>query len=223
MSKIIDILNRELSKKYNSEKFTQDELIKTFFDTAGGKRRRLKFRPRASWVIATLAVIIAGLIIVQGILKRREVFFVKEGLPNEILVEGMSYFGDVDRSEKRENTLVFVNTQGAGWANFNIRLKKPVDMRKRQISYSARGKFGDERLVVILVDAENRTYRIRRTPLKPVKDDWQYYYVNPIIAKGAIDISSIREIKFEFGGLTAGNYPSATIFLKDISIKEREV
>ena len=226
MSKTLDALNKKQEKKYNAESFVRDELIKTFFTSSSKKARRrpVPTRLKAPWVaVGLFAAFLAFFIIAQNALSKRSIFFIKDGRLNERLVENISYFGDAGGSLKEDESFILVNSRGVGWANFSLELKKPIDMTRQCISYSARGDVGDERVIIVLIDSENRTYRIKRSPLKPLGREWQDYSVNPIVAKGAVDLSAISKIKFEFGGLTAGNAPRAAIFLKNICIQKREV
>lgn len=222
MSKILEALNRGRKRGESPDKFIQEELARTFF-ASSRKVKKKKITPKI-WIMSGL--IAFSIIFFAGykILKKSDgIFFIKDGTLNNRLVKGISYYGDAAQSRHIGDMFVLVNSRGWGWANFSVQFKKPVNMEKMQLLYNARSEAGDERLVIVLIDAENRTYRIGYHPLKPLSQDWNYYSVNPIIAKSAIDISLISEIKFEFGGLTAQNGPAATIFLKDMRLAKREV
>ena len=73
-----------------------------------------------------------------------------------------------------------------------------------------------------MVDAANRSYRMENDLSSALAKDWQRYAVNFRLVGNAIDIGNISKIRFEFGGLTAGNYPNAIIFLKDIYLTKNK-
>jgi hypothetical protein len=82
----------------------------------------------------------------------------------------------------------------------------------------ARGVRGDEFLTLVIVDSSKRSYRLERDLSSAMGKDWQEYTINFKRIKKAVDISNVSTIKFEFGALTAGNYPSAVMSLKDVYI-----
>jgi len=97
-------------------------------------------------------------------------------------------------------------------------LKEPVDLNKLDIRYMARGVRGDEFLALVVVDSGKRSYRLEKDLSSAMGKDWQRYTINFRRVKKAVDLSNISTIKFEFGTLTAGNYPSAVMSLKDVYI-----
>ena len=97
-------------------------------------------------------------------------------------------------------------------------MKEPVDLDKLDIRYMARGVRGDEFLTLVIVDSGSRSYRLEKDLSSAMSKDWQRYTINFRRVKKAVDLSNISTIKFEFGTLTAGNYPSAVMSLKDVYI-----
>ncbi|GAF88007.1 unnamed protein product, partial [marine sediment metagenome] len=83
------------------------------------------------------------------------------------------------------------------------------------------GQIGDEYILLVLVDADNRSYRMGRDLSSALTKEWQKCAVNLRPVKDAIDMRNIQAVKFEFGNLTAGNYTSATIFLRDLYVVKR--
>ena len=77
---------------------------------------------------------------------------------------------------------------------------------------------GDEFLTLVISDDSNRIYRLEKDLSSALSKDWHRYTINFRRVKKAVDLSSVSTLKFEFGRLTAGNYPSAIVFLKDIYV-----
>lgn len=147
------------------------------------------------------------------------VFLVKGGAPDKDIVKNAYFTGDAKEfSASRPEELVLCNSRGSGWANYTIELKEPIDLNKLDIKYMARGVRGDEFLTLVIVDSGRRSYRLEKDLSSAVGKDWQRYTINFRRVKKAVDLSNISTIKFEFGTLTAGNYPSAVISLKDVYI-----
>ena len=229
MSRIIDTLKKKHAKHDDSYDFVQEELSKAFFG-ASIKKTETKKSSKSTWIIpgAILAVaVIAILLYTQFDISvkpktraAKEIFIIQNGKANVEAVKGISAEGDaMQLSGSGEEAFQLVNGKGKhGWANLELKLKTPVDLNKNALSYTARGENGDEHLMLILVDANNRSYRMQNNRSFFLSKDWKEYTLNTKELKGAVDSSRIAKIQFEFGGLTAGNYPSATIFIKDISI-----
>jgi len=141
------------------------------------------------------------------------------GAPNKDIVKDAFFTGDGrEFSASKLEELVLCNSRGSGWANYTIELKEPVDLNKLDLRYTARGVRGDEFLTLVIVDSDKRSYRLEKDLSSAIGKDWQIYTINFRRVKKAVDLSNISTIKFEFGSLTAGNYPSAVISLKDVCI-----
>lgn len=149
----------------------------------------------------------------------------RSGESNRSLVNRAFFVGDGRASSAiAEKEISLSNAEGQGWASFVIEMKRPADLRSLNIRYLARGKRGDEKIVPVVVDSQNRSYRIDDTSLTVLSDEWQTYIIDFKPVKSGIDLANITEIRFEYGTETVGNTPTATIFLKDISlIKSRRV
>lgn len=149
----------------------------------------------------------------------RGIFFVKGSVPNISMVKETSFLGDARSFSKRDaNEIVLCNSRGSGWANYTIEFKEPMDLGRLNINYTAMGARGDEHLILVLVDAENRSYRMEKDLSSALTNEWRKYTISFRHLRNAIDLKNISIIRFEFGSLTAGNSPGATIFLKDIYI-----
>lgn len=214
----------------------EDEIAKIYLRTSNTKRKR-RFIPRfkISWVVAIAAsfLALASLVFKSNIdvkirilsevpgVKREGVeegiSFVKGGSPNKDMVKNIAFLGDAGAfSRATDKEVVLCNSRGYGWANYTIELKEPIDLSRLDIRYTARGERGDERLLLVIVDIDRRSYRMEKDLSSELTKDWETYTINFRPVRNALDLENISLIRFEFGSLTAGNYRAAAIFLKDI-------
>jgi len=227
MSKVSDILNRRLKPGEGPPSDAiQEELARTFFSQPPRKRKRT---PRTLFLIVTIAACLAFAFVVLksgarvfGPPAKKGVFFIKDGEPNKYLVRNVFFAGAAKRFSRTDNDkIVFVNSAETGWANFTVEFKEPLNMRKVDLLYTARGQTGDECVVLVFVDGNNRSYRMEKDISSALTAEWNRYAINLGPIGKAIDMGNITAIKFEFGSLTAENYHSATIFLKDLCAAKR--
>ncbi|MDO8536006.1 MAG: hypothetical protein Q7S30_03240 [Candidatus Omnitrophota bacterium] len=248
MSKVIDVLDNISSKKHPHQHFDiQDEIAKTYFHTPAKKhgKKKPKWRSFLPWAVAILALFFAVAVLIFkssieikvrllgeipsasmskgahifGDNLDKGIFFIEGGVPNKDIVKNAYFTGDAKEfSLSKPEELVLCNSRGSGWANYTIELKEPVDLDKLDIRYMARGVRGDEFLTLVIVDSSKRSYRLEKDLSSAMGKEWQGYTVNFRRVKKAVDLSNIATIKFEFGALTAGNYPSAVMSLKDVYI-----
>jgi hypothetical protein len=145
------------------------------------------------------------------------VWLAKGAQTNSSMVKGVYFLADAKNfSRVTDDQIVLCNSRGNGWASYSIEFKEPLDLRSFNITYTARGEKGGEYLSVALVDSENRSFVIEKEYLPRILKDWRDYKVNFTSVRNAIDLGSIVSIRFEFGTLTTGNSPAATIYLKDV-------
>ncbi|MDP3730739.1 MAG: hypothetical protein Q8R14_04350 [Candidatus Omnitrophota bacterium] len=225
----------------------QEEIAKTYFHTLPKKhgKKKPKWRPFLPWAVAVLAFLFAAAILIfkssieikvrllgempsapmSGVAHKfgenldKGIFLVEGGAPNKDIVKNAYFTGDAKEfSIARPEELVLCNSRGSGWANYTIELKEPVGLDKLDIRYTAKGVRGDEFLALVIVDSSKRSYRLEKDLSSAMGKDWQRYTVNFRRVRKAVDFSNISTIKFEFGALTAGNYPSAVMSLKDVYI-----
>lgn len=237
---------RQKSRLYDS---FQEEIANTYFKTspATGRKTSKKKPSKIPWVIAGIAALTAVAIFVSKSnfdIKVRLVsgapfvtkdgsalplegaqFFVKGGEPDKTAVNRAFFVGDARLSSGMDdNQVALKNSAGQGWASFVIEMKQPVDLTRFDIRYAAKGSSGGERLVPVVTDSQNRSYRISDSSLTALSDSWHTYIVDFKPVRGDVDLTSVAAIKFEFGTETAGNGPAAALFLKDVSIiKTRRV
>ncbi len=248
MNKMINVLDNDLSKKHaHQHSDMQDEIAKTYFHMPAKKHGKKKPRWKLflPWSVAILALFFAVAVLVFkssieikvrllgeipsspidkdarkfGENFDKGIFFIDGGVPNKDIVKNAFFTGDAKEfSISKPEELVLCNSRGFGWANYTIELKEPVDLNKLDIRYMARGIRGDEFLTLVIVDSNSRGYRLEKDLSSAMGKDWQRYTINFRRVRKAVDLSNISAIKFEFGALTAGNYPSAVISLKDVYI-----
>jgi hypothetical protein len=225
----------------------QDEIAKTYFHTLSKKhgKKKSKWKPFLPWAVAVLALFFAIMVLIfkssievkvrflgeipSALIDKsahkfdenidKGIFFIEAGVPNKDIVKNAYFTGDAKEfSVSKPEELVLCNSRGSGWANYTIELKEPVDLNKLDIRYMARGVRGDEFLTLVILDSSKRSYRLEKDLSSVMSKDWQRYTINFRRVKKAVDLSNISTIKFEFGALTAGNYPSAVMSLKDVYI-----
>jgi hypothetical protein len=244
MSRTIETLNKFLHSKDKANSSVQEEIANIYLrtSTTKAKEKSISSRLKIPWVIASAALLIVLFLIISksdidikvrilsdipaikaGASERAQtekgIFFIKGGRPNKDIVKNISFLGDARGSlDATNNELALYNSKGYGWANYTLELKEPIDFNRFEIKYTARGERGDEYLVLVLADTNNRSYRKEKDLSSALSRDWQRYTINFRPVGNAIDLGNISTVRFEFGGLTAGNYPNAVIFLKDIYI-----
>lgn len=244
MSKILETLNNPF-KKERARTSAQEEIAKIYLKVSDKpKHKREKSLPRFPWVVTGLALVLALLILLFksnidvkvrilgeiptfgpvpddkfGSLREKGLYLVKGSEPNKYIVRDVNFAGDAGTFSKvADDELVLCNSRGSGWANYEIYLKEPIDLNKLDLKYMARGESGDEYLTVVIVDSDNRTYRVQKDISSKLSKDWQAITLNFKPLRNAIDLANISAIRFEFGSLTAGNSAMSTLFLKDICV-----
>ena len=244
MSKIIETLNNPF-KKERMRSSAQEEIAKIYLKVSD-KNKKIGHKPPSKfpWAIAAAALALALVLLFFksnidvnikilgeipsfaasetdkfGSIREKGLYLVKGSEPNKYIVKYTGFTGDARTfSRVKGDELILCNSRGSGWANYEIRLKEPLDLTKLDIKYTARGESGDESLTVVLVDSDNRTYRAEKDISSDLSKNWQVYTLNFKPIKKALDTKNISAIRFEFGTLTAGNSSVATIYLKDICV-----
>ena len=240
--------NASSKKDHSGYMDIQDEIAKTYFHTPGKKhpkKKKPRWKSFLPWVVAILAILFAiAILIFKSSIEikvrflgeipsspmgkdgyklnknlEKGLFFIEGGMPNKDIVKNAYFMGDSKNfSIAKPEELVLCNSRGSGWANYTIELKEPVDLNKLDIRYMAKGVRGNEFLTLVVVDSNSRSYRLEKDLSSQMSKEWQRYTINFRRVKKAVDMSNISMIKFEFGSLTAGNYPSAVMSLKDVYI-----
>ena len=245
MSKTIETLNNPF-KKEKLRSSAQEEIAKIYLKVSDkNKHKKDKHSSKVPWMVAGLALLLVLLMFFLkstidvkvrilgeipslnsvapadkfGSLKEKGLYIVKGAELNKYLIKNADFAGDARAFSKiSDNELILCNARGSGWANYEIVLREPLDLSKLDIRYAAKGERGEEYLTVVIVDSDNRTYRMEKDISSKVSKDWQTYTLNFKPLQNALDLANISVIRFEFGSLTAGNSPMATLFLKDICV-----
>lgn len=243
MSKILDALEKRSASRNIPIVGMHDELAKTYFRAPQKKaaKKNPRWKDMLPWAIASAAVAISLIVFIsrssidikvrllgeipafKGAGEQKSVekgeFIVSGGQPQTGIVKYAYFAGDARLfSAANEEEIILRNAQGTGWANYTLEFKEPVDLNKLDIRYTAKGERGGECLMLVISDNNNRSYRVEKDIFSILTNDWKEYVLNLRYIRKAIDLSSIRSIKFEFGSLTAGNYYGASIKLKDICL-----
>ena len=244
MSKILETLNNPF-KKEKLRSSAQEEIAKIYLKVSDkNKHKKDKHASKVPWMIAGLALSLALLMFFLksnidikvrilgeipslsssapdkfGSLREKGLYIVKGSEPNKYLIKNVDFMGDAKAFSKISgDEIILCNARGSGWANYEIVLRESLDLSKLDIRYAAKGERGEEYLTLVIVDSDNRTYRMEKDIGSKVSKEWQAYTINFKPLKNAIDLTNIAIIRFEFGSLTAGNSPMATLFLKDICV-----
>lgn len=222
-----------------------DEIARTYLKTSEKSYIRKKNTLRIAWSVAILASILALVAFLTKIsfdvkvrilgempsvsveggqinfdnMKEKGVFLIKGIASNNDLIKTTVFVGDANiGSRTADDHILLSNAKGSGWGNFTINLKEPVDLSKLDLKFVAKGSSGGELLGIVIVDADNKTYRMEHDLSTKLTKEWQLYKVNFRPIRKAVDLVNITTIKFEFGSLTVGNSSGAAIFLKDVYV-----
>ena len=238
MSKTIDALKRP-DVRSRVHQPMHDEIAETYFKTsAPAEARKAKRAPKLPWVIAAIAVLVAlaalasrsnidirvrilsedapAGVIPEGI-KGKAIYLLKGAEINNGLIKETFFSGDAKAYSRLTGSgIVLCNSRGNGWASYTMQFKEPVDLTKLDINFIARSEKGEEKIGVVVVDAENRTYRIEKDLSSKLAKENRVYTVDFRPAKRILDLANISAIRFEFGSLTMGNGSMATIFLNEV-------
>ena len=239
-----DIKNKTLHTR-DLQSALNDEIARTYLKTSEKSYIKKKNALRAAWSVAILASILALVafftkmtfdvkvrilgemptISVEGgqvsfdNMKDKGVFLIKGTAANNDLVKSTAFEGDAKiGSRTADDHILLSNSKGSGWGNFIVNLKEPIDLSKLDLKFAAKGSSGGEFLGVVIVDSDNKTYRIEHDLSTKLTREWQLYKVNFRPIRKAVDLVNIIGIKFEFGSLTVGNSSGAAIFIKDIYV-----
>lgn len=245
MSKMLDTLENKSSKKHISGLGIHDDIAKTYFHVPQKKSTAKKYgwMSLLPWIVTASVIIIAIAVVISrssidikvrllgeiptfsgsaaGKIPDKGVFLIRGGEPQIDIVKNVYFTADGKAlSAAKQEDLMLCNARGAGWANYTIELNEPVDLNNLDINYTAKGARGDEYLILVILDGNNSSYRMERNLSSALTDDWKKYTINFRPVKNRLDLSNITAVKFEFGSLTAGNYSSAVIYLKDIYLSK---
>lgn len=246
MSRTIDTLHKVAKPKDKIYASLQEEIAKTYLKTAPEARSREKrawpmSEHRRQWLIAIAAVLLVFIAVfiknnidirvriltkipragvgqeADKVYADRGISFIDGAVLNQDAVKSAYFLGDAGNfSETTGDEIILRNSKGHGWANYTLEFKEPLDLRKFDVKYLAKGTRGDEQLALVVIDSDKRTYRMERSASSALARDWQRYAIDFGFLGNAVNLKDVSAIRFEFGTLTAGNSSTAVIFLKDI-------
>lgn len=243
MSRIIDSLNKHFNMQKNNDDSIRQELAKTFFGAPTKKENKRFGLLKLPWIITSVALLSLFLVLLSrsnidikieitgrapaksptGLqaaytpVNEEEAFLVKAGQPNEYFVKKAFFFGDALKfSRVKEDMLVLVNSKGMGWSNINLQFIEPMNMSGSALAYTAKGQEGGERIIVVLTDVNNKTYRMPQSLASMLSEKWEDHVINLAPARDVLDLSKISRVSLEFGSITTGNSTYTTIYLEDI-------
>ena len=243
MSKIIETMTNPF-KKEKTRSSAQEEIAKIYLKVSDKNKNKKEKAPKLPWIIAGIALVLALLTLLFksnidvkvrilgeipsigsegsdkfGDLREKGLYLVKGSELNKYIIKNADFTGDAKVFSKVGNDeITLCNSRGSGWANYELYLREPLNLRKLDVRYMAKGYSGDEYLTVVVVDSDNRSYRVEKDITSKLSKDWQAYTINFKPLKNVIDLANVSVIRFEFGTLTAGNSSTATLFLKDICV-----
>jgi len=151
----------------------------------------------------------------------KEVNLSLNGLP----LNNIEFGGSAQEESKiTDQYLYLANSRKLIWANVKIDFAKPINILDNSFRFTAKGESGGENLAIILTDINNKTYQSINIAPHGLNKVWQDYTIRPNQAIGRIDLTSVSQIKLEFGQLTANNSPSSIIYVTDLKlIQNKEV
>ncbi|MFA5143663.1 MAG: hypothetical protein WC522_05820 [Candidatus Omnitrophota bacterium] len=244
MSKIVETMTNPF-KKERVRASAQEEIAKIYLKVSDkSKSKKERVVSKFPWLVAAAAVVIALATLLFksnidvririlgeipsigfegtdkfGSLREKGLYLVRGSELNTYLVKNADFTGDARTFSKAgDGALILCNSRGSGWANYEISMRDPVNLRKLDLKYMAKGGAGDEYLTVVIVDSDNRSYRIEKDIVSKLSKDWRPYTINFKPLSNAIDLANIIKVRFEFGTLTAGNSSTSTLFLKDVCV-----
>ena len=240
----------EMIHKDRSWGTIEKELAKTYLKAPAksGKKKRPSFRSIIPWVVAAIALcaaltafilssnidikirVASGAAFIDkenpaNIMPEKGVFLVKGAEPNKTFIKDALFFGDARQSSNVTFEEIRLSSgTGQGWADYKIEFKRPVNLSALSIRYTARGEIGGERLILMILDSDNRAFRVENDVSSKLERGWNVYTINLSPVRSAVDLTEVSAIKFEFGNVTAGNFPKSIIYLKDImAVKNRRL
>ncbi len=119
------------------------------------------------------------------------------GILNKNIIKNFEFRGyAIDKSGFSNKMLVLINTKKYNWADASIDFKFPMDLSRRKLSLTIKGKIGGERISLVLLDSNNRSYRLNDIYLA---SNWNTDTISFDNIKGGIDLSKITQLRFEYG------------------------
>lgn len=235
---------RERNKIHESFEEIANTYLKTSASSERKPASKKKAFPvRAPWVVAAICLVIALAIFISNsnfdvkirilnktpftnkisaddassVLSGKETVIIRGGQVNSPLVGRAIFAGDALSSSRASASEVSLsNSGGSGAASYRIEFKQPLNLSRYEVGYFAKSVSDGTRLVLVMTDSANKSYRVDDDQVARLSKEWHLYNVNFKPVKNAIDLTSVSSIRFEFGSSTAGNPPNTSIALRDI-------
>jgi len=114
------------------------------------------------------------------------------------------------------------NPKKYNWADLSLNFKFPVDLSKRRLSFSVKGKIGGERMTLVLRDTSNKTARVSDISLA---SNWRTENISLASLADNVDLTKITHIRFEYGHIGESSKEidspiDVTIYVKDIKLSK---
>lgn len=143
----------------------------------------------------------------------------EEGHINREIIKGSAFRGSAkEASSVSRDLIVFSNPEKYNWANFSMDFRFPVDLSKKNLSFSMRGKIGGERMSIVIKDNRNKSRRLGDIYLA---SGWKTESIPLAEFKNDVNLSKITQMRFECGYLGEARMDSpidVTVYIKDIKI-----
>jgi len=221
-----------------TDDFSHKEIIDTFFGkSVPGKfgKKSPKKHKRTQILIAAIILSVLALSAIIIILYKVRVFdyrketavskfrysenIIKNGQIKRPLIEEARFDGDArGKSSFLKNSARLVNSGEYGRASLTVKFWEPLDLEGKNILILGRAEHGTKKINLILKDSQNRFYEC---PNICFSSSWNLKHVYLGKRRG-FDLGRVGELKVEFGSHTAGNEKNSTIYLKDITIRNRK-
>lgn len=239
MSELIEDL------KQSNETAYREELAKTYFSTTPSTQDHFtqsaapaqdkKTRIRLSGIIASLlAMSLIALIFMFIAAKKIEidvkvvpaqsnpfengevVYLDKNGEPNRDIINDAIFYDDADaRSGWGKEYVTLANENGSKKATMSVRFNAPIDMSGESFCFLAKGKNGDEELMISLKDSKNNYCD---SAVNTVQNEWTRFIIDAKQAGDFVDIANIAYIGFELNPKEKQFPNRSAVYLKEICI-----
>jgi hypothetical protein len=236
MSKTIESLRRFPTKE---EILFQDHIVDTYFYKKTRKKKNakpLKYSLKKILLVAVPASAVALALafavtffreqyvnfLKDKVSKSRVILLFKNGSLNNEAVRRLEFRGHAKGPSRitREGLIVFNNPRKYGWADMVFNFAFPLDLKGREVVFSAKGRTGGERIDLVLRDRNNRSARISGICMT---SGWRTETVTLDDLKDSVELSSITQLRLEsaYTGESAEKMDSPidlTIYVKDMQL-----
>ncbi len=238
MAKTIETLKKPFSKEDVLHRHIADTY---FYQKARTKTHRKKTVPImnnltwiAVWIFGSAVSLIVAIAVISFLNNRylesvkREVAnapvvkIVDGGTVNRSIIKSFTFRGYAKNPDSRitKDAVILSNPKKYRWADLSVDLKFPLDLSKRRLAISLRGKTGGESVNVVLRDVNNKSLRL---PGLSLASGWTDETIALNGARNEIDLSNINHLRIEYGYVgesskEADSPINVTVYLRNISL-----